>query len=151
VLAEAAQVQARATGDVLVALPSSRRACGNARVLTAREVLRHAADHIAEIGEAFLLDLLAADRDDRRWCCAAPDTRTRNGDALQRGRLRLLPWRLRLLVHRRSRFCLGWFYGLTGLPDHDRGVVDETPFQSAAHQQFLQRFTPCLLTADGRC
>jgi hypothetical protein len=59
--AQPAQVQSGAAGEILITYATG--STNDARVLPAGEVLRHAANHLAEIGETFLLDLLAADGD----------------------------------------------------------------------------------------
>src|SRR3546814_6856434 len=64
---QAAQVQARTARRVSVGAAAQRgRSVDRAGILSAIEVLREAADHLAEVGEALFTYVLGVDRDYRR-------------------------------------------------------------------------------------
>src|SRR3546814_6222490 len=74
------------TGVQTCALPIARSGDVSAAgpgILTPREVLRDAADHLAQVGESFLLDVLGTYGDHRRRRGAATDARAGDGDRLQ--------------------------------------------------------------------
>src|SRR3546814_3771055 len=59
------------------------RSVDRAGILSAIEVLREAADHLAEVGEALFTYVLGVDRDYRRRRTAAADARARDRHLLQ--------------------------------------------------------------------
>src|SRR3546814_7290643 len=69
---------------------------GHSGILAARVILRDAANHLAKVGETFILDLLRVDGDRRRCRNPAADARAGNRYLLQilGGRLflRFAPW-----------------------------------------------------------
>src|SRR5690606_13416949 len=80
-----AQVQRRSRREVLVGRPAQARPQRHAGILPSGEILRQAANDLAEIAEPFLADLFRIDRDDGGRRIVDANSASRDGDHLALG------------------------------------------------------------------
>src|SRR6185312_13979036 len=123
-------------GNVLIVETAAPSARGHSGILPATEVLRHTADHFAEIGEALLPNIFRANGDDRRWRGATTDAGAGHDNGLQHSRLALL---VGFLARCGSGFRLTVRRIRRGLLDHYGAVAGHLVGKPTAGEQMPQR------------